>query len=147
MPTNLYGYKDNYHPENSHVLPALIRRLHEAKINSAAEVSIWGSGSPKREFLFADDLADACFFLMQNYNDKELINIGTGQDLTIHELALLVKSVVGFEGKLVFDTSKPDGTPRKLMDVSKLNELGWTYKTRLEQGLQLTYADFLKNVL
>ena len=147
MPTNLYGYNDNYHPENSHVLPALIRRIHEAKINRAAEVSIWGSGSPKREFLFADDLADACFFLMQNYNDKELINIGTGQDLTIHELALLVKSVVGFEGKLVFDTSKPDGTPRKLMDVSKLNELGWTYKTRLEQGLQLTYADFLKNVL
>jgi len=147
MPTNLYGYNDNYHPENSHVLPALIRRLHEAKINRAAEVSIWGSGSPKREFLFADDLADACFFLIQNYNDKELINIGTGQDLTIHELALLVKSVVGFEGKLVFDTSKPDGTPRKLMDVSKLNELGWTHKTRLEQGLQLTYADFLKNVL
>jgi GDP-L-fucose synthase len=147
MPTNLYGYKDNYHPENSHVLPALIRRLHEAKINSSAEVSIWGSGSPKREFLFADDLADACFFLIQNYNDKELVNIGTGQDLTIHELALLVKSVVGFEGKLAFDTSKPDGTPRKLMDVSKLNDLGWTYKTRLESGLQLTYADFLKNDL
>jgi GDP-L-fucose synthase len=147
MPTNLYGYNDNYHPENSHVLPALIRRIHEAKINRAAEVNIWGSGSPKREFLFADDLADACFFLMQNYNDKELINIGTGQDLTIHELALLVKSVVGFEGKLAFDTSKPDGTPRKLMDVSKLNDLGWTYKTRLEQGLQLTYADFLNNVL
>jgi GDP-L-fucose synthase len=147
MPTNLYGYKDNYHPENSHVLPALIRRLHEAKINSAAEVSIWGSGSPKREFLFADDLADACFFLMQNYNDKELVNIGTGQDLTIHELAHLVKSTVGFQGKLVFDTSKPDGTPRKLMDVSKLNDLGWTYKTRLESGLQLTYADFLKNIL
>jgi GDP-L-fucose synthase len=147
MPTNLYGYNDNYHPENSHVLPALIRRLHEAKINSAAEVSIWGSGSPKREFLFADDLADACFFLMQNYNDKELVNIGTGQDLTIHELAHLVKSTVGFQGKLVFDTSKPDGTPRKLMDVSKLNDLGWTYKTRLESGLQLTYADFLKNIL
>ena len=147
MPTNLYGYNDNYHPENSHVLPALIRRLHEAKINKASEVNIWGSGSPKREFLFADDLADACFFLMQNYNDKELINIGTGQDLTIHELALLVKSTVGFQGNLVFDTSKPDGTPRKLMDVSKLNELGWTYNTRLEQGLQLTYADFLKNVV
>ena len=147
MPNNLYGYNDNYHPENSHVLPALIRRLHEAKINKASEVNIWGSGSPKREFLFADDLADACFFLMQNYNDKELINIGTGQDLTIHELALLVKSTVSFEGKLVFDTSKPDGTPRKLMDVSKLNELGWTYNTRLEQGLQLTYADFLKNVV
>jgi len=147
MPTNLYGTNDNYHPENSHVLPALIRRLHEAKMNSATEVSIWGSGSPKREFLFSDDLADACFFLMQNYNDKLLINIGTGQDLTIHELALLVKITVGFEGKLVFDTSKPDGTPRKLMDVSKLNDLGWKYKTSLEEGLKLTYVDFLKNVL
>lgn len=147
MPANLYGINDNYHPENSHVLPALIRRLHEAKINSAAVVSIWGSGSPKREFLFADDLADACLFLMQNYNDKELINIGTGLDLSIHELALLIKSIVGFEGKLVFDTNKPDGTPRKLMDVSKLNDLGWTYKTRLEEGLKLTYSDFLINVL
>ena len=147
MPANLYGINDNYHPENSHVLPALIRRLHEAKINSAAEVSIWGSGSPKREFLFTDDLADACLFLMQNYNDKELINIGTGQDLSIYELTLLIKSIVGFEGKLVFDTSKPDGTPRKLMDVSKLNGLGWTYKTRLEEGLKLTYSDFLSNVL
>ena len=147
MPTNLYGTNDNYHPENSHVLPALIRRLHEAKMKSAAEVSIWGSGSPKREFLFSDDLADACFFLMQNYNDKLPINIGTGQDLTIHELALLVKVTVGFEGKLVFDTSKPDGTPRKLMDVSKLNDLGWKYKTSLEEGLKLTYVDFLKNVL
>lgn len=147
MPTNLYGYNDNYHPENSHVLPALIRRLHEAKINNAAEVTIWGSGTPRREFLFADDLAEACFFLMKNYNEKELINIGTGQDLTIHELALLIKSVVGFEGKLVFDTSKPDGTPRKLMDVSKLNDLEWNYKTRLEEGLKLTYLDFLKNVV
>lgn len=143
MPTNLYGYNDNYHPENSHVLPALIRKFHEAKLNGADQVSIWGSGQPKREFLFADDLADACFFLMQNYNDKELINIGTGQDLTISELALLIKKNIGFEGNLVFDTSKPDGTPRKLMDVSKLHNLGWKHKTRLEDGLKLAYADFL----
>jgi GDP-L-fucose synthase len=145
MPTNLYGYNDNYHPENSHVLPALIRRLHEAKINNAAEVSIWGSGSPRREFLFADDLADACFFLMQNYNDTELINIGTGQDITIGELAILVKEVVGFTGNLVFDLSKPDGTPRKLMDVSKLHNLGWNNTTCLEDGLKLAYLDYLKN--
>jgi GDP-L-fucose synthase len=145
MPTNLYGYNDNYHPENSHVLPALIRRLHEAKINNAAEVTIWGSGTPRREFLFADDLAEACFFLMNNYNEKELINIGTGQDLTIHELALLIKSVVGFEGKLVFDTSKPDGTPRKLLDVSKLHNLGWSHNTSLDAGLKLTYINFLNN--
>ena len=145
MPTNLYGYNDNYHPENSHVLPALIRRLHEAKMNNAAEVSIWGSGLPRREFLFADDLADACFFLMNNYNDKELINIGTGQDLTIRELAFLVKNVVGFMGELVFDLSKPDGTPRKLMDVSKLNRLGWNHEICLEDGLKLTYTDYLKN--
>lgn len=145
MPTNLYGYNDNYHPENSHVLPALIRRLHEAKMNSAAIVNIWGSGSPRREFLFADDLADACFFLMQNYNDKDLINIGTGQDLTIRELALLVKEVVGFMGDLLFDLSKPDGTPRKLMDVSKLHGLGWNHEISLEEGLKLAYADYLKN--
>ena len=145
MPTNLYGYNDNYHPENSHVLPALIRKFHEAKLNGADQVSIWGSGEPKREFLFADDLADACFFLMQNYNDKELINIGTGQDLTIRELALLVKSTIGFQGELVFDISKPDGTPRKLMDVSKLHELGWKHKVSLEEGLKLAYADYLKN--
>ena len=145
MPTNLYGYNDNYHPENSHVLPALIRRLHEAKMNNAAEVSIWGSGSPKREFLFADDLANACLFLMKNYNDKALINIGTGQDLTIAELALLVKEVVGFTGNLVFDLSKPDGTPRKLMDVSKLHGLGWNHKISLKEGIALAYADYLKN--
>jgi len=145
MPTNLYGYNDNYHPENSHVLPALIRRFHEAKMNNATEVSIWGSGSPKREFLFANDLADACFFLMKNYNDKELINIGTGQDLTISELAFLVKEVVGFTGDLVFDLNKPDGTPRKLLDVSKLHGLGWKHKISLEEGLKLAYADYLKN--
>lgn len=145
MPTNLYGYNDNYHPENSHVLPALIRKLHEAKINGLTKVSIWGSGSPMREFLFADDLADACFFLMENYNDTELINIGTGQDLTIRELAILIKEVVGFMGDLTFDTSKPDGTPRKLMDVSKLHNLGWNHKTGLEDGLKLAYADYLNN--
>ncbi|MDP3467547.1 MAG: GDP-L-fucose synthase [Daejeonella sp.] len=145
MPTNLYGYNDNYHPENSHVLPALLGRLHEAKMNKAAEVSIWGSGSPRREFLFADDLADACFFLMQNYNDTELINIGTGQDLTIGELAHLVKEVVGFKGDLVYDFSKPDGTPRKLLDVTKLHNLGWKHTTFLEDGLKLAYADYLRN--
>ena len=145
MPTNLYGYNDNYHPENSHVLPALIRRLHEAKLNGAEQVSIWGSGNPKREFLFADDLADACFFLMQNYTDKELINIGTGEDLTIRELALLVKKVVGFTGDLVYDLSKPDGTPRKLMDVTKLHNLGWRHTTSLEDGLKLAYADYVRN--
>lgn len=145
MPTNLYGYNDNYHPENSHVLPALIRRLHEAKMNSAEEVSIWGTGTPKREFLFSDDLADACYFLMQRYNDKELINIGTGQDLTIRELALLIKRIVGLEGNLLFDKSKPDGTPRKLLDVSKLNGLGWKHKISLEVGLELAYSDYHKN--
>ena len=143
MPTNLYGYNDNYHPENSHVLPALIRKFYEAKINNSDTVTIWGSGEPKREFLFADDLADACFFLMQNYNDKELINIGTGQDLTIRELALLIKKTVGFQGNLVFDISKPDGTLRKLMNVSKLHSLGWKHKTILEEGLKLTYIDYL----
>lgn len=145
MPTNLYGYNDNYHPENSHVLPALIRRLHEAKMNGADQVTIWGSGTPKREFLFADDLADACCFLMQNYDDKELINIGTGEDLAIRELALLVKNIVGFKDELVFDLSKPDGTPRKLMDVSKLYSLGWNHKISLEKGIKLAYDDYLKN--
>ena len=144
MPTNLYGYNDNYHPENSHVLPALIRKFHEAKINNSDTVTIWGSGEPRREFLFADDLADACFFLMRNYNDKELINIGTGLDLTIRELALLIKKTVGFQGNLVFDTSRPDGTPRKLMYVSKLHNLGWKHKTTLEEGLAPTYLDYLK---
>jgi GDP-L-fucose synthase len=143
MPTNLYGYNDNYHPENSHVLPALIRKLHEAKINGLSEVSIWGTGTPKREFLFADDLADACFFLMQNYNKPELINVGTGKDLCIAELALLVKEVIGFKGNLVFDTSKPDGTPRKLLDVSRLLGLGWSHKISLEEGIELTYSEYL----
>lgn len=143
MPTNLYGYNDNYHPQHSHVLPALIRKFHEAKVGGMPVVTIWGSGAPMREFLFADDLADACYFLMENYNEKQLINIGTGVDLTIKDLALLIKKVVGFEGELTFDATKPDGTPRKLMDVSKLHRQGWTHKIELEQGITLAYKDFL----
>lgn len=143
MPTNLYGLNDNYHPENSHVLPALIRKFDEAKNNGSKEVVIWGTGSPMREFLFADDLADACYYLMENYNEPSLINIGTGEDLTIKDLALAVKETVGFEGELVFDTSKPDGTPRKLMDVSKLHHLGWKHQVELKDGLKLAYQDYL----
>ena len=142
MPTNLYGLNDNYHPENSHVLPALIRRFHEAKEQNLPFVTIWGSGQPKREFLFADDLADACFFLMQTYNDAGLVNVGCGEDLTIAELALKIKQIVGYDGELKFDTSKPDGTPRKLMDVSKLSRLGWEYSTELTKGLKIAYSDF-----
>ncbi|WP_316830473.1 GDP-L-fucose synthase [Pedobacter aquatilis] len=143
MPTNLYGYNDNYHPQNSHVLPALIRKVHEAKINAEQQVTVWGSGAPMREFLFADDLADACYFLMENYNEPNLINIGVGHDLTIKDLALLIKDVLGFEGELVFDASKPDGTPRKLMDVTKLHNLGWKHKIELREGIALAYEDFL----
>jgi GDP-L-fucose synthase len=144
MPTNLYGIGDNYHPQNSHVLPALIRKFHEAKEKGSDSVTIWGSGTPRREFLYADDLAEACVFLMENYNEKELINVGTGQDITIMELANLVKNIIGFNGHLVFDTSKPDGTPRKLMDVNKINNFGWTHKTTLIDGITLAYQDFLK---
>lgn len=147
MPTNLYGLNDNYHPENSHVLPALIRRFHEAKENNLAEVTIWGTGSPKREFLYADDLADACFFLMQNYNSEGLVNVGCGEDLSIADLAQLIKGIVGFKGELNFDLSKPDGTPRKLMDISKLSSYGWKYKTTLESGLKLAYNDFLSKII
>ncbi len=143
MPTNLYGYNDNYHPQNSHVLPALIRRFHEAREQNAPKVTIWGTGSPKREFLFADDLAEACYYLMENYNEPGLVNIGTGEDVTIKELALLIKKVTGYEGEIDFDASKPDGTPRKLMDVTKLANAGWKYHTRLEDGIALAYADFL----
>ena len=146
MPTNLYGYNDNYHPENSHVLPALIRRFDEAKKSGAKEVVIWGSGKPMREFLFADDLADACYFLMQTYNEPSLINIGTGIDLTIKDLALNIAAVVGYEGGLTFDSTKPDGTPRKLMDVSKLHALGWKHKIALKEGLALAYQDYLDKV-
>jgi len=145
MPTNLYGIGDNYHPDNSHVLPALIRRFHEAKEAKAKEVVLWGTGSPMREFLFADDLAEACVFLMQNYNEKQFINIGTGIDLTIKDLAHLVKEIIGFEGEIVLDTTKPDGTPRKLMDVSRLHDLGWKHKTELKDGIRLAYYDFLKS--
>jgi GDP-L-fucose synthase len=143
MPTNLYGLNDNYHPENSHVLPALIRRFHEAKESGLKEVVIWGSGKPKREFLFADDLAEACLFLMETYNEKEIINIGCGEDLSIKELAELVKEVTGYPGELIFDTTKPDGTPRKLLDVTKINALGWHYKTALKEGMKIAYQDFL----
>ena len=143
MPTNLYGYNDNYHPQNSHVLPALIRKFHEAKLNQSAHVEIWGTGTPLREFLFADDLADACYFLMQNYNDAGFLNLGVGHDISIKDLALLIKEIIGFEGEIVFDSSKPDGTPRKLMDVSKLSALGWKYQTPLADGIRLAYADFL----
>lgn len=143
MPTNLYGYNDNYHPQNSHVLPAMIRRFHEAKAEGKNEVVIWGSGRPKREFLFADDLAEACFFLMENYNEPDPINVGVGTDLTIKELANLIKNVVGFEGEITFDFTKPDGTPRKLMDVTKLHAKGWKHRIELEDGIRLAYQDFL----
>ena len=142
MPTNLYGYNDNYHPENSHVFPALIRKFHEAKINNADYVNVWGSGTPKREFLFA--LADACFFLIQNYSEPNLVNIVTGQDISIKGLALLMKEIIGYDGTLQFDSSKPDGTPRKLMDVTKLEKLGWEYSTELREGIKLAYDDFLR---
>lgn len=142
MPTNLYGYNDNYHPQNSHVLPALIRKIHEAKINNVKEIVVWGSGSPMREFLFADDLANACYFLMENYDERHLINIGTGHDLTIKDLALLIKDVLGYDGELVFDTTKPDGTPRKLMDVTKLHDLGWKHQVELREGIAMAYEDF-----
>ena len=144
MPTNLYGKNDNYHPENAHVLPALMRRFHEAKELGQPEVVIWGSGTPLREFLFADDLAEACLFLMENYNEKEIINIGCGEDISIKELAVMIKEITGFAGNLIFDTSKPDGTPRKLLDVTKINSLGWHYKTKLKAGIQMAYGDFLK---
>lgn len=145
MPTNLYGPNDNYDLQNSHVLPALIRKFHEAKENGKAEVVLWGSGSPLREFLHADDMADACVFLMQNYSGSEFLNIGTGHDISIKDLAELVKKTVGFVGEIVWDSTKPDGTPRKLMDVSKLKSLGWTYNIDLEEGIASAYADFLKN--
>jgi GDP-L-fucose synthase len=142
MPTNLYGPNDNYHPDNSHVLPALIRKFHEAKEENRPEVEVWGTGNPRREFLHADDLADACIFLMENYNEVIHINIGTGEDITIKDLALLIKKIVGYEGTIRFDESKPDGTPRKLMDVSKLHALGWKHKISLEEGIRSVYADF-----
>ncbi len=143
MPTNLYGLNDNYHPQNSHVLPALIRRFHEAKVQNLPSVTIWGTGSPKREFLYADDLAEACFYLMQNYNDSGLINIGTGEDIAIKDLAALISAIIGFNGTIQYDASKPDGTPRKLMDVTKLHDKGWKHKIELADGIKLAYQDFL----
>jgi len=145
MPTNLYGPNDNYDLTNSHVLPALIRKFHEAKIAGASSVTLWGTGKPRREFLHADDLAAACVYLMQSYNEPGLINIGTGEDIEIGELALLIKKIVGYEGEIIHDFSKPDGTPRKLMDVSKLHNFGWKHKIGLEEGIRKVYADFVEN--
>lgn len=145
MPTNLYGPNDNYHPEHSHVLPALIRRFHEAKEAGAPEVVCWGDGSPLREFMYVDDLAGLCVFLMNNYSGDETVNAGTGTELSIRELAATVARIVGYKGRIVWDTTRPNGTPRKLLDVSKARALGWTYRTGLEEGIRLTYNDFLTN--
>jgi GDP-L-fucose synthase len=147
MPTNLYGPGDNYHPENSHVVAALIRRIHEAKTNNAPTVSVWGTGTPRREFLYVDDFADACVFLLKNYSESQFINIGAGEDITIAEFAQVVAEVVGFRGKIVYDTSKPDGTPRKLVDVSRLSAMGWRAKVSLREGLGQAYADFLTHTV
>lgn len=147
MPTNLYGENDNFDLHSSHVLPALIRKFHEAKVNNNEYVEVWGTGSPKREFLYSDDLADACLFLMKNYEGNEIVNIGVGEDIAIKDLAYLVKKVTGFEGELKFDTTKPDGTPRKLVDVTRINSLGWKASTSLEDGLQKAYTWFLENEL
>jgi GDP-L-fucose synthase len=145
MPTNLYGPNDNYDLKGSHVLPALIRKFHEAKINNETSVVIWGTGTPMREFLHADDLADACYFLMQHYNEDGFVNIGVGEDITIKDLALLIKDIVGYTGTIEHDLSKPDGTPRKLMDVSKLHALGWKAKIGLREGIEKAYIDFQQN--
>lgn len=145
MPTNLYGPNDNYHPTHSHVLPALIRRFHEAKVQKLPEVLCWGTGKPLREFLYVDDLADACLYLMEHYSGNETVNLGTGKELTIKELTELVAKVIGYEGEIKWDHQKPDGTPRKLLDISKLEKLGWHYKTELEDGIRYTYEDFLNN--
>lgn len=145
MPTNLYGPNDNYDLNNSHVLPAMLRKMHEAKVNNSPEVVIWGTGTPKREFLHADDMADACFYLMQHYNEQGLVNIGVGEDISIGGLAGLIQKIVGYEGNLVFDTSKPDGTPRKLMDVSKLHSYGWKASTGLEDGIRKVYEEVKSN--
>jgi len=145
MPTNLYGPNDNFDMQNAHVLPALIRKFHEAKVAGQKEVVVWGTGSPRREFLYVDDLADACIFLMNNYNNSpEIINIGVGKDISIRELALMVKEIVDYNGEIVFDTSKPDGTPRKLLDVSKLSSLGWQAKTGLREGIKRTYQWYVE---
>ena len=142
MPTNLYGPGDSYHPTDSHVAPAMLRRFHEAKQGNAPEVTIWGTGNPRREFLYVDDLADACIFLMKKYHGSEIVNIGSGIEVTIRELAVTIKEVVGFEGKIVFDPTKPDGTPRKLIDCTKIHSLGWNHTVELREGLALAYKDF-----
>ena len=146
MPTNLYGIGDNYHPENSHVLPAFLRRFHEAKENNADEVVIWGTGTPLREFMFADDLGAACVFLMEHYDEPDIINVGTGEEITILELAKPIADVVKFKGKIALDRAKPDGTPRKLLDSSRLHSLGFYHQTSLKEGLKVTYQDFLKRI-
>lgn len=144
MPTNLYGINDNYHPRNSHVVPALLSRFHNAKVNCLDEVVCWGDGSPLREFLFVDDLANLCVFLMNNYSGNETVNAGTGKEITIRELTELIAETVGYKGRILWDTSMPNGTPRKLLDVSKATALGWKYRTELEDGLRIAYEDFLK---
>ena len=145
MPTNLYGPGDNYHREHSHVVAALLRRFHEAKVENAPTVVVWGTGTPRREFLYVDDFADACIFVLKNYSGPELINIGVGQDLSITEFAKTVADVVGYRGKITYDSSKPDGTPRKLVDISRLSVLGWKARISLREGLTKSYADFLEN--
>ena len=145
MPTNLYGPNDNYHPEHSHVLPALIRRFHEAKESDEKKVVCWGDGTPLREFLYVDDLANLCVFLMNNYSGNETVNGGTGKEITIKELTEIVAEVVGFKGEILWDTTKPNGTPRKLLDISKATGLGWTYKTEIEDGIRFSYEDYLNN--
>jgi len=143
MPTNLYGENDNYHLENSHVFPAMIRKFHEAKIRGDKNVILWGTGTPCREFLHVDDLADACLFLMKNYDSSEIINVGSGKDITIKDLSKLMKEIISFEGDVIFDTTKPDGTLKKLLDISKLTNIGWNYSIELKEGLKRTYQDFL----
>ena len=145
MPTNLYGPYDNFSGVNSHVMPALIKRFHEAKINGDKEVIVWGSGKPLREFLYSEDMADACIYLMETYKGNDFFNIGTGKELTIKDLAELIKETVGYEGKIVWDSSKPDGTPRKLLDVSRLEKAGWKYKVELKDGIKMAYNWFLEN--
>jgi GDP-L-fucose synthase len=147
MPTNLYGPNDNYDLQNSHVLPALIRKFHEAKINQSPSVEVWGTGSPLREFLHVDDLAEACYFLMQYYNDKQFVNVGSGEDLSIKSLAEMIQSIVGFQGELIWNTEKPDGTPRKLMDVSKIKGMGWSPKINLEKGIAAVYEEYQQQPL
>ncbi len=146
MPTNLYGPNDNYDSESSHVIPGMIRKFHEAKVNKSPSVILWGTGSPMREFLYSDDMADACVHLMETYNERGHVNIGTGEDITIKELAVTIQAVVGYEGDVVFDTTRPDGTPRKLLHVEKLHSLGWKHKTSFHDGVRMAYASFLEEL-